>query len=278
VTVTSQPFTRVPPLQRGDIVQHVITLTNTVSEARPFVLIRLAAGRAARFDQIIDPAGGTVTFTSAQTLEWTVLSAIALVTCFVLGVSVIPAAAMLALGPVWALYYAWHAPLEKFHDSFMARILIAYLAYTGPMVRTMTRYKTRAKAQTGRGAAESVRQRPSIDWTGRAIQLSYWNEEYVTRDRILERMQKLFARTGHAASVDAGWNDYDLEVRPNPWTRIELKTADEEHGGNKLKNHVLARVKLTRIAILALAAGALSGRRRDATARRRARHWRRGRG
>jgi hypothetical protein len=136
-------------------------------------------------------------------------------------------------------------------------MLIAYLAYTGPMVRTMTRYKTRAKAQTGRGAAESVRQRPSIDWTGRAIHLSYWNEEYVTRDRILERMQKLFARTGHAASVDAGWNDYDLEVRPNPWTKIELKTADEEHGGNKLKNHVLARVKLTRIAILALAAGVL---------------------
>src|SRR4029077_4626672 len=48
-----------------------------------------------------------------------------------------------------------------------------------------------------------------------------------------------------------------LEVRPNPWTLIELKTADEEHGGNKLKNHVLARVKLTRIAILALAAGVL---------------------
>src|SRR5260370_31368335 len=72
-------------------------------------------------------------------------------------------------------------------------------------------------------------------------------------------MLKLSARTGHAASVDAGWNDYDLEVRPNPWTRIELKTADEEHGGNKLKNHVLARVKLTRVAILALAAGALGG-------------------
>ncbi len=201
---------------------------------------------------LFDP-GLTLSAVLPQTLESTLLSAIALVTCFVLGVSVIPAAAMLALGPVWALYYAWHAPLEKFHDSFMARILIAYLAYTGPMVRTMTRYKTRAKAQTGRGAAESVRQRPSIDWSGRALHLSYWNEEYVTRDRILERMQKLFARTGHAARVDAGWNDYDLEVRPNPWTRVELKTADEEHGGNKLKNHVLARVKITRIAKLALA-------------------------
>ena len=70
-------------------------------------------------------------------------------------------------------------------------------------------------------------------------------------------MMKLFARNGHGAFVDAGWNDYDLEVRPNPWTRIELKTADEEHEANKIKNHVLARVKLTRIARLALVAGAL---------------------
>src|SRR5260370_20441091 len=70
-------------------------------------------------------------------------------------------------------------------------------------------------------------------------------------------MLKLSARSGHAASADAGWNDYGLEVRPNPWTRIEIKTADEEHDGNKLKNHVLARVKLTRVCKLALAAGTL---------------------
>lgn len=211
---------------------------------------------AASAQTLFDP-GLTLAQVLPQTLEWTALSAIALIASFVLGLSLIPAAAMLALGPIWALYYAWHAPIEKFHDSFVARLLIAYLAYTGPMVRTMTRYKTRAKARTGHGATESVRQRPSIDWTGRAVHLSYWNEEGVTRDRILDRMLKLFARNGHGAIIDAGWNDYDLEVRPNPWTRIELKTADEEHEASKLKNHVLARVKLTRIAKLALAAGAL---------------------
>jgi O-antigen biosynthesis protein len=206
---------------------------------------------------LFDP-GLTLTGVLPQTLEWTVLSTVALVASFVLGFSLIPASAMLALGPVWALYYAWHAPLEKSHDSFMARMLIAYLAYTGPMVRTTMRYKTRAKAQTGLGAAESLRQRPSIEWLGRAVRLSYWNEEGVTRDRLLERMLKLFAHNGHGAIVDAGWNDYDLEARPNPWTRIELKTADEEHEANKIKNHVLARVKLTRISKLALGAGTLA--------------------
>ena len=104
-------------------------------------------------------------------------SRLAMVASIVLGVSVIPAAAMLALGPIWALYYAWHAPLEKSHESFAARLLIAYLAYTGPMVRTMTRYKTRAKALTGLSGADGVRQRPSINWFKRTVRLDYWNNE-----------------------------------------------------------------------------------------------------
>ena len=66
------------------------------------------------------------------------------------------------------------------------------------------------------------------------MRLDYWNDESITRDRLMDRMLKLFARSGHGAIVDAGWNDYDLEVRPNPWTRIELKTADEEHEAGKV--------------------------------------------
>ena len=68
-------------------------------------------------------------------------------------------------------------------------------------------------------------------------------------------MLKLFARNGHRRWSIAGWNDYDLEVRPDPWTRIELKTADEEHEGAKLKNHVVARVRLSRKSRVGLAAG-----------------------
>jgi hypothetical protein len=126
------------------------------------------------------------------------------------------------------------------------------------MVRTMTRYKTRAKALTGLAGADGVRQRPTVNWLRRTIRLDYWNDESITRDRLMDRMLKLFARSGHGAIVDAGWNDYDLEVRPNPWTRIELKTADEEHAAGKVTNRVLARIKSTRITKLALAAGAMS--------------------
>src|SRR5208283_1670608 len=218
---------------------------------------RVLWNAAARAQSLFDP-GLTLARVLPQTLEWTVLSAIALDASVVLGVSLIPAAAMRAPGPVWSLLYAFHAPLEESHARFVARLLIAYLAYTGPMVRTMTRYKTRAKALTGLAGADGVRQRPTINWLRRTIRLDYWNDESITRDRLMDRMLKLFARSGHGAVVDAGWNDYDLEVRPNPWTRIELKTADEEHEAGKVTNHVLARIKSTRITRLALAAGVLS--------------------
>jgi O-antigen biosynthesis protein len=220
---------------------------------RKLVLWNATAGAQSLFDPAL-----TLASVLPQTLEWAVLSAVVLVASVVLGVSIIPAAAMLALGPAWALYYAWHAPLEKAHDSFTARLLIAYLAYTGPMVRTMTRYKTRAKALTGLGKSDGVRQRPTISWLRRTVRLDYWNNESITRDRLIDKLMKLFERTGHGAIVEAGWHDYDLDVRPNPWTRIELKTADEEHEAGKVTNRVLARIKLARISTIALVAGAVS--------------------
>jgi hypothetical protein len=122
----------------------------------------------------------------------------------------------------------------------------------------MTRYKTRAKALTGTGGTDGVRQRATISWRRRTVRLDYWNNESVTRDRLIDKLMRLFARTGHGAIVDAGWNDYDLDVRPNPWTRIELKTADEEHEAGKVTNRVLARIKLTRISLMALAAGVVT--------------------
>ena len=210
--------------------------------------------RATGRQTIFDPALKILAF-MPQTLEWTVLWAIALAASIPLGVTALPALAMLALGPVWALYYAWHAPLEKAHRSFTSRMLIAILAYTGPMRRTLTRYRTRLK-MIGRKTSEAApRQLPQISLSRRELRLAYWNEQSVTRDALLDRMMKLFARDGHPALVDRGWNDYDLELRPDPWTRVEFKTADEEHEGGKLKNHIVARVRLSRQSRIGLAAG-----------------------
>lgn len=206
---------------------------------------------------VFEPGLGLIQFLP-QTLEWTIGWALAAFACVAFGVTALPALAMLALGPIWALYYAWHAPIEKCHVSFTARMLVAYLAFTGPMVRTITRYKTLAKAQRAMGADAIVRQRPTIQWLKRTVRLAYWNESWTPRDVLLDRVSKLFAKMGHPSIIDAGWNDHDLEVRPSPFTRIELKTADEEHGGNKLKNNVEARVRMSTLSRIVVASGALA--------------------
>jgi glycosyltransferase involved in cell wall biosynthesis len=206
---------------------------------------------------VLDPALTLMKFLP-QTLEWTLTAMMLALVSIALHITVIPALAMLALGPIWALYYAWHAPIEKSHVSFSARMLVAYLAYTGPVIRTTTRYKTLAKAQKNLGAETAVRQRPTIQWLKRTVKLAYWNEDWTPRDVLLDRLSRFFAKSGHPSMIESGWKDYDLEVRPSPFATVEIKTADEEHEQGKLKNHVAAHIRMSRLSAMALAIGATS--------------------
>jgi hypothetical protein len=218
---------------------------------------RIGWTRAAGAPQTVrDEVPGILSFLP-QTLEWNLVFAAAAVFAWMAAFTVLPAFAMLALGVVWALHYAWQAPLEKCHASPGSRLFVAWLAWSGPMVRTWTRWKTRMRTVT-LGNEVQPRQRPSLRWLGRSLHLSYWNEAWTTRESLLERVARRFSRAGLAVTHDPGWNDFDLEVRPDPWTRLHFKTADEEHEGARLKNHVAVRVRLSLLTLmgLALAAGA----------------------
>ncbi len=208
---------------------------------------------------VYEPVLGLLNFLP-QTLEWDLAGMLILIASIACGVSIIPALAILALGPVWAMYYARSAPLEKCHDGLVSRMLVAWLAYSGPMVRAMTRYKLRIKQAMGtRAFGEGApRQRPQVSLLSRSIRLSYWNEAYTTRDSLLEKLQRLLARAGYPAITDRGWNDFDLQVRPGPLAAVEIKTAEEEHGGMKLRTLVLMRVRMSRLSLLAIVAGSIA--------------------
>jgi O-antigen biosynthesis protein len=209
------------------------------------------------FQTIYEPPMGLLKFLP-QTLEWNALWAAVLIFSLMAGFTAAPAMAMLALGPIWALYYAWKAPLERCHDSFGARFMVAFLAYTGPMFRTITRYRYRlAGAWTGRDGVESrPRQRPVIQVRERALKLSYWSENGIPRDSLIDRLVRLFTRAMMPVRVDSGWNDYDLEIQPDSWTRVHIKTADEEHEGGKYKTIVQAQVRFSKLSKLLLALSA----------------------
>jgi glycosyltransferase involved in cell wall biosynthesis len=218
---------------------------------------RIGWARTAGAAQTVrDEVPGILSFLP-QTLEWNLVFAAAVIFSWSAGWTVLPALAMLSLGLVWALHYAWQAPLEKCHDSPGTRLFIAFLAWSGPMVRTWTRWKARMRT-VNLGNELQPRQRPTLRWLGRSLHLSYWNEAWTTRESLLERLARSFSRAGLAVTPDPGWNDFDLEVRPDPWTRLRFKTADEEHEGARLKNHVAVRVRLSRLTLtgLGITAGA----------------------
>jgi GT2 family glycosyltransferase len=195
------------------------------------------------------------------TAEWNAGCVVALALSLGSGITILPALAMLALGPVWALYYAWQAPLEKCHNGFVARMLIAWLAYTGPISRTIARYRYRRNNRGSDQLETAARQRPTLDWRSRSIRLAYWSESWIPRDGLLERIARHHAVVGRPTTVEQGWRDADLALEPGALTRVEIKTADEEHSGGRLKNHVAIRARLAGLtrAGLALSVGAAAG-------------------
>jgi hypothetical protein len=191
------------------------------------------------------------------TAEWNAASLMALVLSLGFRVSVLPALLMLAVGVLWAFYYAANAPLERCHRSLRALALIAWLAYTGPISRTIARYRYRRNSR-GRDALETrPRQRPTIQWLRRTMRLAYWNEVWTTRESLLEHIGRLHAKVGRPALPETGWSDADLVIEPGALTRVEIKTADEEHSGNRMKNHVAIRTRLTPIARAVIGLGAI---------------------
>ncbi|MGH8011954.1 MAG: glycosyltransferase [Candidatus Binataceae bacterium] len=183
------------------------------------------------------------------TLEWNLAATLVLAVSLLDGVSMpaLLALGALSLGPLWALYYAGHAPIEKPHRGFFARLFVAALAYTGPMMRALARHRYGAAVTEKAGSDFQPAQRPKINWRKRMIQLAYWNERHITRDMLLERLSIAFAKSGRPVLPDHGWNDFDFTVRSGSFAQIELKTADEEHEGMRLKNHVAARIRLSKL-------------------------------
>ncbi len=218
-----------------------------------------ATGSRAFFQTIYEREQGLLKFLP-QTLEWNLAAIFILAISIAAGWTMLPALAMLAMGPIWALHYGWQAQIEKRHACFNSRVMVAALSYSGPMTRALTRYRLRLRGawSVRTGADRAPRQRATIDWRARGLRLAYWNERWTPREALLDRLVKLFARRGRPVIVDQGWNDHDLEVRPDAWTRIEIKTADEEHEGGRLKNHVLARVRLSAMTSLPLIAMAIA--------------------
>ena len=141
-----------------------------------------------------------------------------------------------------ALSYMIHAKLEPRFDTIRARLLVAFLALSQPLVRGWARYFTWLKFKR---TPESVIAAKEKDFTPSNIRglskLVFWNEEGKGRELLLTSVIEALENEGWSYSTDTGWKEWDVQIYGSFWWGVTMRSVTEYHGGPKC----LTRVRLT---------------------------------
>ena len=133
-----------------------------------------------------------------------------------------------------ALSYMIHAKLEPRFDTIRARLLVAFLALSQPLVRGWARYFTWLKYKQ---TPESVIAAKEKDFIPSRIsglsKLVFWNEEGKGREVLLTSVIEALETEGWSYSIDTGWKEWDVQIYGSFWWGIRLRSVTEYHGGPK---------------------------------------------
>jgi O-antigen biosynthesis protein len=163
---------------------------------------------------------------------------------------------MVAVSLLLALVQAFQARLVRQHDGIASRLVVAALCYAQPLVRSWARYRTRSLMPAAEEREFSAADRGTIQvpWTGRGT-IDYWTEEWRDRTELLGGVVRRLEELRWPKVIDAGWSEWDLEILRHSWTKVQICTVQEEHGGKKRLIRMRYRVRLRGFAAI----GALCG-------------------
>jgi O-antigen biosynthesis protein len=144
------------------------------------------------------------------------------------------AAAMLGLSLLVAILQAAQTQLAPRHDSLKGRCLVAALCYFQPLIRSWARYRTRLLSYSPPSSAPEL-----LEGRGDRLPIlsirtvAYWTEESYERTELLGVFIARLMEHRWGLTVDSGWSDWDAEVHCRPWVVLQVRTAQEDHGGGK---------------------------------------------
>jgi GT2 family glycosyltransferase len=151
-----------------------------------------------------------------------------------------------------ALSYMLQARLEPQFDSVRARLLVAFLAFTQPLVRGWTRYFTWLKYK--RTPENVIRARETElgekHATGGTTNFEFWNEEGHGRERLLAEATRMLEEEGWSYSIDTGWKTWDLQIYGSFWWMVRLRSVTEYHGGPKCLTRATLRLRTSGVTVL----------------------------
>jgi GT2 family glycosyltransferase len=192
-----------------------------------------------------------------STLEWHLGAALAALAAVFWWPAWGVVAGMLLLALLVAGLQAAQATLAPAHDGLRSRLVVAALCYAQPLVRSWKRYRTRLFSY-----CRPVPPAESPGFRGERLALTgmrqavYWSEQGCERTELLGLFIAFLMEHRWGTAVDSGWSDWDVEVHYHPWTMLQVRSAQEDHGGGKRLIRVRYRLRPTPLAQLAGALGA----------------------
>jgi hypothetical protein len=165
---------------------------------------------------------------------------------------------MLLLSGAVAVLQAMQARLAPAHRGILSRAVVAGLCYLQPLVRSGQRYATRLFAHSSRrGGPVPAPDGPPLPLNGRQSR-SYWTEDGRDRTELLRAAAGVLAKARWGVAYDTGWERWDLRLHADPWSLVEVRSVQEEHGGGKRLIRVAFRARMTRSTIVLATAGVLA--------------------
>ena len=195
------------------------------------------------------------------TLEWHMAAALVALAAVFWPAAWFGVAQMLTLSFGVALLQALQARIAPRHDGLASRLLVLWLCYAQPLVRSWSRYRTRLFASRSPGEPLPGRLAPGLSLGGTRA-AAYWSEDGLGRLQLLGMVVLYLNEHRWGKTIDSGWDEWDLEVHCHAWTVVRIATTEEDHGGNKrlvrVRYHLRAGGYLRLLALLALLAGGVS--------------------
>jgi len=180
-----------------------------------------------------------------SSIEWVVLTAF----LFLLSIP-FPAlriVAYLMFGGTFlvALSYMIHAKLEPKFDTIRARLLVAFLALSQPLVRGWSRYFTWLKFKRTPESIIVAKEKDFVPSRIRGLsKLVFWNEEGKGREALLTTTIETLESEGWSYSMDTGWKAWDVQIYGSFWWGVTLRSVTEYHGGPKCLTRVALSTRM----------------------------------
>jgi O-antigen biosynthesis protein len=150
---------------------------------------------------------------------------------------------------------AAQARLPRAYDGLVPRLIVAGLCYAQPLLRSWKRYRVWMFAFPCPGHPDACEgDGEPLPWGGRR-EVAYWTEEWKDRSELMSQAAGYLAEHRWGRAIDSGWDDWDLELSGDRWAALQVRTVQEEHGGNRRLIRVAYRLRPRGAVTLAAAAG-----------------------